>query len=91
MSGLLAAVEAIHAALRAGDAPGAVQLLQSSGLSDPTAGGALRGAELEALRAAVDEVLALALKRREELAAAVSAGGVARRAERVYRGRGRPG
>ena len=88
MSPLEATVQAIAAALRAGDGPGAVRLLQASPLIDPAAGAALRGAELEAFRAAVEEVLRLAQQQHQELGSAVSAGGVARRAEQVYPARG---
>lgn len=88
MSPLEQTVQAIAAALRAGDGPAAVRLLKASPLTDPAAGGALRGAELEAFRATVEEVLQLAQRQYQELASAISTGGVARRAEQVYQSRG---
>ena len=88
MSTLIDSVQAIAAALGAGDGPGAVVLLQSSPLVDPAAAAALRGAELEQFRAAVEEVLQFAQRQEQALATAVSAGGVARRAEHLYQPRG---
>ena len=89
MSALLERVREIRAALEAGDPVRAAQLMEAARLTDPAAAKGLDAKGAAELKAAVDEVLALALQQREQQAAKLTAGNTALRATALYQPRGR--
>jgi hypothetical protein len=86
---LLERVREIRAALEAGDPVRAAQLMEAARLADPANAQGLDAKGAAALKAAVDEVLALALRLRERQFEKLAAGNTALRAAAVYQARGR--
>jgi hypothetical protein len=89
VSALLERVREIRAALEAGDPVRAAQLMEAARLTDPANAQGLDAKGAAELKAAVDEVLALALQQREKQMEKLSAGNTALRAAAVYQSGGR--
>jgi hypothetical protein len=89
VSALLEKVREIRAALEAGDPVRAAQLMEAAKITDPASAKGLDAKSAAELKAAVDEVLALALQQRESQIGKLSAGNKALRATALYRPRGR--
>jgi hypothetical protein len=89
VSTLLERVREIRAALEAGDPVRAAQLMEAARLTDPESAKGLDAKGAAQLKAAVDEVLALALREREGQVGKLAAGNNALRAAAVYQPRGK--
>ena len=89
MTTLLEKVAAIRSALEAGDPVVAARLMDEARITDPASAAGLDAKGAAALKAAVDEVLALVLAQREQQIDKLAAGNTALRAAAVYQPRQR--